>query len=142
MRTKKLSPKGAALRQVPLFSACNAQELELAASLVDETTIRAGQPLITEGETGWEAFVITEGRATVSLRGDHLADLGPGDAVGEMALLDREPRSATVTAETDVRALVLTIDALERLLEETRIAKSLLRAMAQRLRAVEDAPHW
>lgn len=139
MRSKKLSSKAQALQQVSLFSACTADQLELAASLVDETRFRAGATLTEQGASSREAFVIVSGTAVVSLDGKQISTLGPGDAVGEMGLLDRAPRSATVTAETDVEVLVVTEQSLERLIRETPVARNLLRALARRLREFESS---
>lgn len=137
MRTKKLSAKAAALQQVALFSACNPDQLELAAALVDQTRFPAGTTMARQGASGWEAFVIVSGQANVLIDGQHISVVGPGEAVGEMALLDRAPRSATVVAETDVEALVLTEPSLERLIKDTPVARNLLRSLARRLREFE-----
>jgi CRP/FNR family transcriptional regulator, cyclic AMP receptor protein len=142
MRTKKLSSKAQLLQQLMLFRACSPKELELAASLMDEVDVPAGAELTREGASGAECFIIASGTATVTLNGDKLNELGPGDSVGEMALLDHAPRSATVTADTPMHLLVLTPQSLDRLLMETPIAKGLLRALARRLRDLENAPHW
>lgn len=138
MRTKKLSAKAQSLQQVALFSACTHDQLELAASLVDQTRFAAGRTIAEQGATGWEAFVIVSGKAAVLLDGQRISTLGPGDVIGEMALLDRAPRSATVNAETDVDALVVTEQSLERLIRETNVARNLLRSLARRLREFES----
>lgn len=140
MRSKSPSPKEQMLKQVPLFSACSDKELSRIAALVDETDRPAGAVLVREGQAGNEAFVITSGQAKATLNGRELATLGPGDAVGEMSLLDNAPRSATVTAESDVHLLVLTHQTFDQLVSETPVAKALLRSLAQRLRHTEGAP--
>lgn len=104
---------------------------------MDQTRFRAGATMARQGASGWEAFVLVSGQANVLIDDQLISTVGPGEAVGEMALLDRAPRSATVVAETDVEALVLTDQALERLIKETPVARNLLRALARRLRELE-----
>ena len=95
------------LRKVPLFAECSKKELGELASIADELDIREGKTLTTEGSIGREFFVLIDGGARVSRNGRKLADLGPGDWFGEMALLTREPRMATVVATAPVRTLVV-----------------------------------
>ena len=76
-------------------------------SVAEEIEVPAGRVLIRQGDRGKEAFVIHEGRAKAAIRGKGSAKLQPGDCFGEMALLHSAPRSATVTAETDMRLLVI-----------------------------------
>lgn len=126
------------LRQMPLFQACSRAELALAERLVDQHEFAAGDVLMREGGHGEECFVIAEGKATVTLEGKVLATVGAGEVIGEMSLLDAQPRSATVIAETPLVALVLTPRTLDRLLlEAPTIGRSLLRGLSRRLRAVE-----
>jgi CRP/FNR family cyclic AMP-dependent transcriptional regulator len=130
------------LSNVKLFAGCSDRELKEIESLLDEVSVRAGRQLISEGQVGTEAYVIVEGRATATLAGAEVGTLGPGDAVGEMALLDPEsPRSATVTADTDMDLLVLEPRAFSKLLaEHPRVTIQIAVSLAQRLRAVEHAP--
>jgi CRP/FNR family transcriptional regulator, cyclic AMP receptor protein len=95
------------LARVPMFSACAKKDLELISKQADEVTFEPGEALMTEGATGREFFVIMDGAAEVSRSGRRLGTIGAGDFVGELALLDRAPRNATVTAATKVTALVL-----------------------------------
>src|SRR5689334_1755612 len=106
------------LAQVPLFSACTHKELALVAKLADREAIRSGSVLVAEGEAGRDFFVIAEGDAAVTLRGDHIASLGPGDFFGEMSLLDLGPRAATVKAETDMVVYAIDRSDFNRLLDE------------------------
>ena len=130
------------LRNVALFAHCSDKELTQIESLIDEARVPAGKQLITEGEVGAEAFIIVEGRATVTLDGAQVGTLGPGDAVGEMALLDRRsPRSATVTAETEMQVFVLEPRSFSKLLDEhPQVTRQIAVSLAERLRAVEHAP--
>ena len=82
------------------FSGCTTKELRDIAKATVELTLDQGKEFVTQGDVGREAFVIVEGRAEVSRSGQAIAELGPGDCVGELALLDHGPRTATVTAAT------------------------------------------
>ncbi len=130
------------LGNVRLFAGCSDKELKAIESLLDEVAVRAGRQLISEGQVGTEAYVIVSGRATATLAGAEVGTLGAGDAVGEMALLDPEsPRSATVTADTEMELLVLEPRAFRKLLaEHPQVTIQIALSLAQRLRAVEHAP--
>jgi CRP/FNR family transcriptional regulator, cyclic AMP receptor protein len=129
------------LAAVPLFSACSDKELKRIASLATSLEAPEGDALTKEGSPGSEFFVIAEGRAKVTLRGDDVASLGPGDFFGEMSLLDGEPRAATVTAETPMRVFVIGAGEFGALLEEApSVARRILRGLARRLREAEGAP--
>jgi CRP-like cAMP-binding protein len=96
-----------ALRDVPLLGGLSDRELERFASDFTERTIPAGSSIVKEGdEKGVGFFVITDGEASVSLRGKEVAKLGPGDHFGEVALIRDRVRTASVTATTDVRCVV------------------------------------
>ena len=98
----------AQLKDVPFFSSLSKRELSTVAQNTDELDIAEGQVLAREGEFGHEFFVIVEGSAEVRRGGAHVADLGPGDFFGEMALLGEERRTATVTATSPMRVIVMT----------------------------------
>ncbi len=95
------------LRRVPLFAACSTRELRQLAAVADELDLREGTVLMREGRRGREFFTLIEGTVRVSKGGRKLADIGPGDFVGEVALLTHSPRMATATALTPVRTLVI-----------------------------------
>ena len=129
------------LKGVSLFSACTNKELSRIASLADEVEVPAGAVLTHEGKPGREFFAIVEGTAKVTLRGKKMATLGPGSFFGEMSLLDQAPRSATVTADSAMKLLVLDARSFSSLLDQApSVTRKILRAMAQRLRQVERAP--
>jgi CRP/FNR family cyclic AMP-dependent transcriptional regulator len=129
------------LNGVSLFSACSRGELGRIASLVDQVEIPAGKVLAREGEPGWEFFVIAEGKAKATKRGRKVASFGRGSFFGEMSLLDQGPRSATVTAETDMQLLVLDSRRFSALVEDhPSVSRKLLRGMAERLRGSETVP--
>ncbi len=96
------------LAKVPLFSMLSKRELEKLTREVHDRTFPAGSVLTEENEFGTIFTVITEGEATVTVRGKVARVLKEGDFFGEMALIDRSPRSATVTADTELRCLLMT----------------------------------
>ena len=131
-RTRKTQIVGG----VPLFAECSRRELEAVAAVADELVLRQGTQLIEEGAPGRELIVILDGEAVVSQQGREIARRGAGDFVGELALVTKRPRNATVTAATDLRVLVLAARDFERLLGEApTIAVKVLRALAERLEA-------
>jgi CRP-like cAMP-binding protein len=96
--------------------------------------------LVAEGQPPDEAFVILEGEARVTLQGEELAVLGPGELFGEMAVLADQPRSATVTALTPMELLVIDGGGLFEMLGRETIAWKALESMARRLRAAQQPP--
>lgn len=123
---------------VPLFQALSKRGLRAVVSAATELDVKAGKTLVREGDTGRELFVITEGTARVTRRGRRLAELGPGDYFGEMALLDHSPRSATVEAQSDMRVMILGPREAEALFDrEPGIARPMLATMARRIRNSE-----
>lgn len=129
------------LAHMPLFSACSQRELGQVASLTVPAHMNAGAILTREGATGGIAFVLASGSAEVVRGGKRLATLGPGDVVGELSLIDGEPRSATVKALTDLEVLELDNRDLNKLLKKApSVVRKLLEALAGRLRDV-DALH-
>lgn len=126
------------LSGVPLFSGCTKRELSRIASLIEEVDAPKGKVLTRQGDSGWEFFVIAEGKARATMRGRGSATLGPGKFFGEMSLLDRGPRSATVTAETDMHLLVLNSrDFAALVLEAPTVARRIMQGLAERLREAE-----
>src|SRR5262245_6353871 len=109
MRRRSRDPKLERLGNVQLFSACSKRELARISSLTNEIDVQAGTVVIRKGDPGRECFVIEEGTARASIPGKKATPMGPGECFGELALLDQAPRSATVTAETDMRLVVLNV---------------------------------
>ncbi len=131
--------KANALRSSWLFSDCNRKELALLESVCDEVTIHPGSILCEEGKVGKEFCLIVSGRAKVSKNNHEVAMLGPSDGFGELSLLDHLPRSATVTAETEMDLLVLPAREFASVLEEIpSMAVRLLEAMSKRLRDADN----
>lgn len=95
------------LKRVPLFADLSGSDLRQLAQWADEVDVGAGTPLLTEGEFAYEFFVIEEGTAEVTHGGEVIAELGPGDYFGEIALLERRHRTASVVAKTPMRLVVM-----------------------------------
>ena len=126
------------LANVKLFAACNKKELGIIGRASDEISVSAGKELVGEGSTGHEFFLILEGQAAVRRGGKKVATLGPGQYFGELALLDRGARSATVVAETTMSLLVLGQREFSAVLDEVPgLAHKLLTIMAGRLREAD-----
>jgi CRP-like cAMP-binding protein len=126
------------LHEVPLFSACSRKDLQLVARRAEDVRVPAGKVLTTEGETGHEFFVILDGTARVSRQGRKVTTLGPGSAFGELALLDKAPRNATITADTDMELVVLGQREFAGIIDEVPgFARKLLAGMAKRIREAD-----
>ena len=135
MRLRK-NTKVELLQAVPLFASCSKTELERIASLADELDLADGATLIREGERGREFLVIVDGTVRVTKDGKKIRDLGSGDFIGEVALVSDVPRTATVTATSPVRLLVVTDRAFRGLIEEMpSIATKVLQSLGERLHA-------
>ncbi len=126
------------LRGVPLFANADDAFLERLADDFTTRTYAAGETITQEGEPGRTFLVIDTGGATVTVHGEEVGRLGPGDALGEMALIDKSARSATVVADSDIRAYQLPVWSFRPLIENhPEVVWSFLEAMAQRVREVE-----
>jgi len=134
----ELTPQAQALRNVPFFEELTDEDLERMVRIGEIRRFEAGQNIVTQGEVGGGLFVIVSGTARVETGGkEH--DLGTGAFIGEMALLERRPRSATVTAVTAVEAL--TIEAMHfkpYLIKNPSVAVAILQGVVARLREVQD----
>jgi CRP/FNR family cyclic AMP-dependent transcriptional regulator len=120
------------LRSLPLFADVSDEELSQVATFAQEISVEAGRELVREGDFSYEFMAIEQGEAEVTRHGEHVADLGPGDFFGEMGLLEKTLRNATVTAKTPMQLVTLTGWDLR------RIERSIPQAVA-RVRAVLDA---
>jgi CRP/FNR family transcriptional regulator, cyclic AMP receptor protein len=126
------------LKSIKLFEAIPDEELAQIAPFADEREVQAGTALVKEGQFSYEFMAIEEGTAEVTRGGEHVADLGPGDFFGEIGLLERALRTATVTATSPMRLITLTgwdmkrmekaipdaVEEIRRVLEERRPAAS------------------
>jgi CRP-like cAMP-binding protein len=125
------------IRRVPLFAHCSKRELSEVASLADEIDLPEGKEIIREGERGREFFVVLEGGADVIRHGEKVASLSKGDFAGEIALVSKIPRTATVKTTSPTRALVVTDQAFRGLLRRSpEIQLKVLEALAERLEAM------
>ncbi|HEY6777034.1 MAG TPA: cyclic nucleotide-binding domain-containing protein [Thermoleophilaceae bacterium] len=120
------------LRSLPLFADVSDEELSQIATFAQEISVEARRELVREGDFSYEFMAIEEGEAEVTRHGEHVADLGPGDFFGEMGLLEKTLRNATVTAKTPMQLVTLTGWDLR------RIERTVPQAVA-RVRAVLEA---
>ena len=122
------------LKSVPLFAQCTRKELAAVAAVADEIDLREGRELTRQGSPGREFFVLIEGEAEVRRNGRKVRTLGDGDFFGEIALVTKRPRTATVVARTPVRVLVVTDRSFRRMIEESpSMQTKVLQALAERL---------
>ncbi len=120
------------LRRVPIFSDLDKRELERIAASMKSRTFSAGETVTAEGQTGIGFFVIDSGEAKVTIGGEERRRLGPGDYFGEVALLNESARTATITAETELRCYGMTSWEFRPLVEtHGSIAWKLLQAMSK-----------
>ena len=122
------------LGTVPLFSACSKKELQMVAKSADRLSVAAGGVIVNEGAAGTEFFVILDGQARVERHGRQVAVLGPGAFFGDLALLDRAPRNASVVADSDLEVAKIGQRAFDALLDHPGFSKKLLAGLARRLR--------
>ena len=122
------------LSQIPLFAGLSRRDLELVSRHADEATVRAGTVIMREGERAMEVLVIVEGTAQVTSEGNVIAELGPGDVVGEIGVAARQPRNATVEAVTDLRVVAMFGPEYQELAEDvTELRARVLAIIEERL---------
>ena len=130
-----------ALKRSPLFEGLSRTQLAHLAPLTDDLDVPAGTVLCREGTRGREFFVIVEGEATVTRGGEPVATIGAGNFFGEIALLERVVRTATVTAATPLRFFVVSDQAFNALLEsDPSVERKLLLTLARRLTSAFGDP--
>jgi CRP-like cAMP-binding protein len=123
------------LRTIPLFAGCSERSLEIIAGITREVAYPAGADLVREGDPGESLILIRSGEATVTQAGRTLRRLGTGDFLGEIALIDGRPRTATVTALEPIEALVIDRTGFGRLMDEFPVIRyDLVSALTDRLR--------
>lgn len=129
------------LKRIPLFARCSRRELAKIAAVADEVELPAEKELTREGHAGKEFVVLVDGSARVQQEGRTVNQLGPGDFLGEIALLTRSARTATVTTTSPVTALIITDRAFRGVLQpSTSIQLKLLETLAERLETNAAAP--
>ena len=129
-----------ALGEVSLFRACSRRELQHIQTVCDEVRVPAGRVLVEQGKVGREFFLLLDGTAKVRRNGRTVAVLSEGDHFGELSLLAREPRDASVIAETDLKALVMSDRHFTGLVHTVPgFAAKVLSTMASRLRSADLA---
>ena len=143
MASSRMDDRIKALSTVGLFSGCSKKELQSVARLCTPLSMEEGFVLTTEGTPGRECFVIADGKARVTIGGKKVGEVGGGECVGEMALLDGGPRTATVTAESPMNTYALSVSEFWSLLDvNPTILRKIATSLAQRLRALEaHYPH-
>lgn len=126
------------LKSVPLFSSLGRKDVTAIARAADEIDFAAGTTLITEGESGSEAFIVLTGSVEVRRGGRAIASLGSGDIIGELSLLDQSPRTASVVCTTDCTVLVIDRRHFAPLIETSPpLGLEFLRELASRLRELD-----
>jgi CRP-like cAMP-binding protein len=122
------------LKKVPLFSKLDKKGLQDVAHIADELDLPVGKEMATEGDRGREFFVLLDGEADVTKQGSRINTMKKGDFFGEIALVTKMPRTATVTATSDVDVLVITERDFDALLKKTpEIGRSIAEALAERV---------
>ncbi len=128
----------AELRRIPLFDECDEGQLARIAKLCEQQNAPPGQVLVREGAVAGAFFLVVDGQAEAVGGGERRAEFGPGDFFGEMGLLDREPRSATVTSCTRMELLVIDASRFRGMLAEVpAVARGIAAGLAGRLRAAD-----
>ncbi len=126
------------LTKVPLFSAVGKKQLQTLGRIAEHLTFPDGEVIVREGSIGHEFFVIVDGKARVSRSGRDVAQLGPGDFFGELALLDRQPRNATVTADGPLELVILEQRAFAAMLDEVPgMGRKMLIGLARRVHELD-----
>ena len=132
-------PSPELLRNVPLFSDLDERDLQSLAEEFNERKFSEGDKIALEGEGGLMFFVVESGELNVEVHGEAVSTIGPGSSFGEIALIDRRPRTATVIAASDVKAYGLPVFVFRPFVEaRPQVAWKLLEAMADRLAAAES----
>lgn len=126
------------LSSIGLFGALSRKELQRIAKASDEVTVKAGHELVKQGDIGREMFVLVAGEATVRRNGRKVATMGPGGTVGELSLLDKGPRTASVICDTDCTVLVLSAREFIGVLDDVPgLAHKVLASLAARIRDLD-----
>jgi CRP-like cAMP-binding protein len=120
------------------FAGCTSEELAEIARLAEHLDVQQGELILREGRLGRELYIILEGTVAVTRAGRTVNEWGPGDYFGELAAIDEAPRSATVTATTDLEVLIVGPREFEAIMEIRGFRKALLVGMSRRIREADD----
>jgi CRP-like cAMP-binding protein len=132
-------PSNELLRQVGLFEELDDATLDTLSGEFFERRYAADDEIVGDGESGRTFFLIEDGEANVVIKGTQVAQLGPGDSFGEIALIDRKGRTATITAASDVHAYLLPVWSFRPVIENNpELTWKLLAAVAARIRAADE----
>jgi CRP-like cAMP-binding protein len=126
------------LQGIPWFAACTDEQLREVARLAERLHIQAGEVILREGRLGRELFVLLEGTATVTRAGRVVNIRHAGDYFGELGAIEAVPRSATVTATTDLEVLIIGPREFEAMMEIPGFRNALLTGMSRRIREADD----
>ena len=139
MPRSTLSSSADTLEQVPLLDELSKRDRQRLAKALRERTFRSGQEIVVEGRTGDGFFIILEGKAAVTIGGKLIQVIGPGDYFGEMALLDGGERTATITADGELRCATMTAwDFKSFVLDNPKVAWAMLQTLASRVRTTRS----
>jgi signal-transduction protein with cAMP-binding, CBS, and nucleotidyltransferase domain len=135
---RRQSAETTPVNEVTLFRNCAKRELRELARITSAVSVPAGRVLCQEGRVERQCFVVVEGEATATIAGEQVATFGPGGLFGDLALIDRGPQPLTVTAETDMRLLVLSMSEFDELVEKVpTVTKRIVAGLAARVSAGE-----
>jgi CRP-like cAMP-binding protein len=138
---RKVNPTVELLRNVELFAGLSTKELETVADACKQAQFRDGENVVTQGDPSARLYVIIEGTADVFVHGAKVDTVGPGDYFGEIAVIDEQPRAATVTATSPITALSLANFNVKRLIRTVPdIGIKMLRKACERIRSLEPEP--
>ena len=121
----------ARLKRIPVFADLDDESLSNIAALAAEVSVPAGKELVREGDYSYDVLAIEEGTASVERSGEHIADLGPGDVIGEMGVLERSQRNATVVATSPMLLVTLTSWDIRKLAKSTPAVVAHLRSLVE-----------
>jgi len=131
-------PEPGHLQGVPWFAACTEEQLRAVARLAERLHVQAGEVILREGRLGRELFIILSGTATVTRDGHVVNIRRAGDYFGELAAIEDAPRSATVTATTDLDVLIIGPREFESMMEIPGFRNALMQGMSRRIREADD----
>jgi CRP-like cAMP-binding protein len=136
------NPKLELLRRVPLFSHCRGKALDLVGRVTDEVDVADGYTLMRQGDLAQEFFLIVDGRVRIERDGQTITTLGPGDFLGELALLAEDRRTATAVTEGPAKLLVISHRGFHSVLDASAdIRTGILKGVASRIRSLEPDAH-